>query len=46
MAAMMLVGQSSRVMKVFTISRTVAFFGWAATGVMSLVAVLFIVSWF
>jgi len=46
MVAMMLIGQSSRIMKAFTISRTLVVFGWAATLVMFVVAALSIASWF
>ncbi|APW44562.1 NRAMP family divalent metal transporter [Rhodoferax saidenbachensis] len=40
MAAMMLVGQSERVMGPHTISRRHRFFGWAATGVMAIAVVV------
>jgi Mn2+/Fe2+ NRAMP family transporter len=45
MIVMMLIGQSPKIMKAFTISRPLMFFGWAATIVMLVVAVLSILSW-
>jgi len=46
MIAMMVIGQSPRIMKAFTISPSLVFFGWAATVVMLVVAILSVVSWF
>jgi len=45
MVVMMLIGSKTEIMKAFTISRNLKIIGWAATALMSVVAVLSIVGW-
>ncbi len=46
MIVMMIIGQSPRIMQAFTISRSLVIWGWVATGLMTVVAALSVISWF